>query len=349
MPGLAMTLYAIDEPQPGPRWQALFDATWSSYRRWYLRDGEMVRPSLSQARAELAAHMPELVPTWQRLQALTGGDEIAARMLALYNPPLNVAGCSQAVLRRDREPAVLVRNYDHDPALFERVVYRSAFTGRQVIGTGDCLWGLLDGMNDDGLAVSLTFGGRRVAGQGFGVQLIVRYLLETCKTVASAHRQLERLRVQSSYNLTMLDATGAAITVEIAPDRPPVLADGLLATNHQGVVDWPEYAVWTRTVERERRLHELLDEPGIEREGLVQAFLRPPLRQVGYQDGLGTLYTAVYRPADGAVEYRWPSSTWRQSFDDFRAGAHTVMLPTEAPGDSDAATPDMFCAGASPG
>ena len=28
MSGLAMTLYAIDEPRPGPRWQALFDATW---------------------------------------------------------------------------------------------------------------------------------------------------------------------------------------------------------------------------------------------------------------------------------------------------------------------------------
>jgi predicted choloylglycine hydrolase len=274
--------------------------------------------------------MPELVPTWRRLCELAGRDEVAARMLALYNAPPYVTGCSQAVLRSDPAHAVLVRNYDYGPDLFERVVYSSAFTGRRVIGMGDCLWGLLDGMNDAGLAVSVTFGGRRVVGSGFGVQLIVRYLLETCTAVVSAHRALERLRVQCPYNVTLLDATGAAMTVQIAPDRPPAVADGLLATNHQGLIDWPEYATWTRTIERERRLHELLDEPGIERERLVQAFLDAPLRHSSYREGMGTLYTAVYRPADGVVDYCWPSSRWRQSFDDFRSGAHTVTLPLEA-------------------
>jgi predicted choloylglycine hydrolase len=330
MSGLPMTLYAIDEPRPGPRWQALFDATWPAYRRWYLRDGAAARPSLPQARAALETHVPELAGTWRRLCALAGGDELAARMLSLYDPPPYVRGCSQAVLARDPAHAVLVRNYDYHPDLFERVVYASAFTGRRVIGMGDCLWGLLDGMNDAGLAVSMSFGGRRVRGRGFGVQLIVRYLLETCATVDQARRTLKRLKVQCSYNLTLLDAAGAAATVQIAPDRPPVTADGLLATNHQGPVDWPQYATWTRTVERERRLHELLDEPGIERARLIQAFLRPPLRLTGYREGLGTLYTAVYRPADGVVDYFWPGSRWRQSFEDFRAGAYTVTLPSEA-------------------
>jgi predicted choloylglycine hydrolase len=51
-------------------------------------------------------------------------------------------------------------NYDYGLDLFERVVYSSAFTGRRVLGTSDCLWGLLDGMNDAGLGVSLAFGGR---------------------------------------------------------------------------------------------------------------------------------------------------------------------------------------------
>ena len=41
--------------------------------------------------------------------------------------------------------------------------------------------------------------------------------------------------------------------------------------------------------EREQRLHEL---PGIERERLIQAFLRPPLRHTRYREGHGTLYTA---------------------------------------------------------
>ena len=58
----------------------------------------------------------------------------------------------------------------------------------------DCLWGLLDGMNDAGLAVSLTYGGRRVLGHGFGIPLVLRYLLETCDNVRDASRVLKRLR-----------------------------------------------------------------------------------------------------------------------------------------------------------
>jgi hypothetical protein len=44
------------------------------------------------------------------------------------------------------------------------VVLGSAFTGRRVVGVSDCLWGLIDGMNDAGLAASLAFGGRRAVG-----------------------------------------------------------------------------------------------------------------------------------------------------------------------------------------
>lgn len=58
----------------------------------------------------MRAHLPELVPTWERLVELCGHDETAARMLTLWNVPAFQAGCSQAVLP-GTEP-VLVRNYD---------------------------------------------------------------------------------------------------------------------------------------------------------------------------------------------------------------------------------------------
>ena len=48
------------------------------------------------------------------------------------------------------------------------MVLRSGWQGRQVMGTSDGLWGLVDGVNDAGLSISLTFGGRRVVGEGFG-------------------------------------------------------------------------------------------------------------------------------------------------------------------------------------
>ena len=47
----SFTLSSIREEKPGPRWQALFAATWPAYRAWYLQDGDDARPDLATARA----------------------------------------------------------------------------------------------------------------------------------------------------------------------------------------------------------------------------------------------------------------------------------------------------------
>jgi predicted choloylglycine hydrolase len=321
---VALTFNAIEEPEPGPRWQARFAETWPAYRRWYLRDGDAARPSYPVARGMLRAHMPELVPVWERLVELADGGDLAARMLSLYDPPALVSGCSQAVLPGP-EP-LLVRNYDFDPALLEGVIHASALTGRRVLGMSDCLWGLLDGINDAGLAVSLAFGGRRVTREGFAIPLVVRYVLEVCETTAQVVDVLARLPVQASYNLTIVDRGGVAATARVAPDRPPVLGPVPVATNHQHVVDWDEHARATSSVEREHCLLALLADPALDEPGFVGAFLEPPLHSRAYAVGFGTLYTAVYRPGDGVAEYRWPGSCWRQSLDDFEEGSRTVRL-----------------------
>jgi len=140
---LSIAFRAIAAPQPGARWQARFRDAWPGYRRWFERDGDAARPSYAVARRMLHEHMPELVPAWTRLVELAGGGDRPARMLALYDPPPLVSGCSQAVL--GGEAPVLVRNYDFDPELLEGVIYATALRGRGVIGMSDCLWGLLDG------------------------------------------------------------------------------------------------------------------------------------------------------------------------------------------------------------
>ena len=188
-----VTVYSINEPTPGPRWKALFDATWPAYRSWYLSEGDSARPDLAEATAMLARHMPQLLPTYRRLVDLAGGDVVAARMLTMWNMPAFLPSCSQAVLAAP-EP-VLCRNYDYSPDLWEATIYSSAFTGRKVIGTGDCLWGLLDGMNDAGLVVSLTFGGRPGSGPGFAIPLVVRYLLEVAETAEQAKELLRGLPI----------------------------------------------------------------------------------------------------------------------------------------------------------
>lgn len=183
-----LTLYGINEPTPGPRWRALFEATWPAYRRWYLSEGAEARPTLTTAAAALATHMPELLPVWARLAEQTGYDDLATTMLTQWClPAFAPAGCSQAVVL-DPEPTLL-RNYDYHPDLFECVSLSTDYL-QPVIGTSDCLWGLLDGMNGHGLAVSLTFGGDRRTGPGFGIPLVVRYLLEVCHDTAGVREAL---------------------------------------------------------------------------------------------------------------------------------------------------------------
>jgi predicted choloylglycine hydrolase len=323
-----LTFYAIAEPWPDRGWQGLFAAAWPGYRHWYLREGAAARPDLDTCQRMLATHMPELVPAWHRLVELAGG-ELAARMLSLYNPPAYLAGCSQAVFPGADGPA-LVRNYDYAPQLLDRVVYGSALTGRRVVGMGDCLWGLVDGMNDAGLAASLAFGGRRVVGTGFGIPLVLRYLLEVCDTAAQARATLARLPVHMAYNVTVADRAGDHFTAFLGPDREPGFSRQRFATNHQEHPDWPRQAHATHSVERAAVLADLLAQP-LDLDPVVDRFLAPPLYSTGYDLGFGTLYTAVYRPAAGSIEYRWPGSVWPHTVPGFASGQHHVSLGGYAP------------------
>jgi len=311
---------AVREERPGRKLRGLYERGRHAYREWYLRDGEAARPSLEEARSALERHMPELAPHWSALVSAVGGDELDARMLTLYDPPPLLSGCSQAAL--PGAPA-LVRNYDYDPRLFDAVILETRLAGTRVIGTADQLWGLLDGVNDRGLAVSFTFGGRRCSGRGFSIPLAIRYVLETCATVPEGVAALARIPVQGAYNVTLVDSGANHATVWLAPGEAPVVSSDRAATNHQGVVDWPEHARWTRSVERLDRLEGLLDEDDAD---VIDGMLRDPLRSTRYDAGFGTLYTAVYRPAGGTVEYHWPGDTWSQSFATFREGRRVVEI-----------------------
>jgi predicted choloylglycine hydrolase len=324
-PGEELELEAVAEERPGPEWQARFETMWPAYRGWYLQEGDAQRPNWPECRDALAHHMPELVPTYERLVDLAGGGDLAARLLSLWRPPGFIVGCSQAVWTRD-EP-MLVRNYDYPASRLEGIVYLTRWGERRVIGMSDCLWGLLDGVNDAGLAVSLTFGGRPDVGEGFAISLVVRYLLETCDTVAEARAALERVPVHAPQNLSLLDRTGAHVTAYVGPGRPVRFVDTPATTNHQGTVEWPEYARAIRTEERERCVLDLLDDDGMTRARLVDAFLEPPLHNRQYAEGFGTIYTAAYHPTEGRVEYRWPDhEPWELSFEAFSPGSRTVGL-----------------------
>ena len=320
---------AISEDEPGHKWQALFQRHWSAYKRWFLSEGNKARPFYLSSLKKLKQHMPELLPTYEKLVELAGGGDIAARFLSLYCPPPYLSGCSQAVWTGFGAPPLLVRNYDYSPQLLEGVILKTAWNGRQVIASSDCLWGVLDGINEHGLAVSLTFGGRRIVGDGFGVPLLLRYVLEFCTNTSEAVEALMRIPSHMAYNVTILDRSGRFQTVFIAPDRAAIVKPIAVTTNHQKVVEWQQHAQATATLERERFLQFRLRESHDKPDRLVQSFLRSPVYSTAYDRGFGTLYTAVYQPHSGQVSYLWPNAEWRQSFAAFEEGERVIRFPSD--------------------
>jgi predicted choloylglycine hydrolase len=212
----------------------------------------------------------------------------------------------------------LVRNYDYHPDLMEGTLLLSAWHGKKVIATSDCLIGVVDGMNEDGLAISLTFGGRKEVGVGFGIPFILRYVLEFCGNVQEAVQALCSIPSHMSYNVTVVDRKGACKTLFLSPDRNPVITDAAFTTNHQGRVDWPENAVFNKTIERSDYLKELMDGQSPDANEMSDAFLRPPLYNTQYDQGFGTLYTAVYNPSERTIKIRWPQQDIQVSFDNFK-------------------------------
>ncbi len=269
--------------------------------------------------------MPELAATYDGLVELVGGGEAQARFLSLYAPTPIIRACSQAVCESDHGP-VLVRNYDHAPHLCDGVALATRWGGVGVHGLSDCLWGVLDGVNDAGLVVALAFGGRKVVGLGFSASLVVRYLLQTCSCVRDALHALARLPVYMSYNFSLLDRSGERVTAYTSPDRPAVFEAVDVSTNHQLGVEWPEYARFTQTIERFAHLSGMAGHRP--RLGpMIDAFLRPPLFRYDYRRGSGTLYTVAYDPRSMDISLYWHGlSTVFAPFDPNPARVHVKYI-----------------------
>lgn len=322
---MILVFNAVCEDKPGEKWKSLFDKTWPYYKQWFLAGGALARKGYQTSVANLKTYMPELLPVYEQLTQLAGGGDLQARFLSMYCPPAYMTGCSQMAITLD--DTILVRNYDYSPTAFEGVLFKSNWL-KPVMGISDSNWGLLDGINADGLAASLAFGGSSATGEGFGIPLLLRYVLETTSRVDEALEKLYTIPVHMAYNVTLADAEGNTATVYLAPGKEPYLAPVPCATNHQQVIEWPEYAKLTGTEIRKNVLENLLHNPATTEENLLHSFSVPPLFNYNYVKNFGTLYTSLYKTGAKSLKIYLPENNMlEQSFENFTERNLSLHLP----------------------
>jgi len=319
MTDMTLTFDAVSEPTPGPKWRARWDRSWPAYEAWFVARGGDGGPTASESRAALERHMPELVPTYDRLAELAGGTDRAKQFLSTWCPPTYLGGCSLAAVG-DAEDVRLVRNYDLSPTLNEGLLLRTEWTGRAVMGMVEFLWGLSDGINETGLSIALAYGGRAESGEGFGITTILRYVLETCDTVDEALTVLHRVPSHMAYNVVLADASGVTASVELSPGGGAKVMDKAIATNHQSGPTPADRPGFTQTKERHAHLSGL-ETPARD---LAKSFLEAPLIQTRYGEGFGTLFTAEYDPRATTLALTIAGERWDQSLDTFTEGQRTA-------------------------
>jgi len=213
----------------GEKLTLTYAKTWPAYHRWLSRAPERV--TAEEGRGQIQHYMPELLSTYDGLCHAFGADEQTCAFLCLYKPPVFRSGCSQA--SKTSHGIELVRNYDFPSQLSDRLLLHTNWNGTRVIAMTDCLWGVIDGMNEHGLAVSLAYGGRQVHGDGFAITIVLRYILEFCKTTEQAVKVLNHVPIHMPYNVTIVDRQGISKTVVICPGEKVQVTSLAFATNHQ--------------------------------------------------------------------------------------------------------------------
>lgn len=320
---LVLPIKSIDLEKHPELWGPFFNKTWPAYERWFLKEGVFARAGYLTSLSAFEKHLPELLPIYKSLCEEAGGGDLSSRYLSMYNPPPYMSGCSQIAWVRDNP--CLIRNYDYSPRYFEGMFMKTNWL-KPVMGMSDCNWGLLDGVNGDGLSASLTFGGRRITGNGFGIPIVLRYCLETCSNTSEAIQLLQKVPVHMSYNITLLDANNQYATVYMVPDGQNLVTEYQVGTNHQGEITWSDYAIMTKTVERMTLLENCIYDTAEKEHSLKQKFLQPPLYNSQFSKAFGTLYTASYSPIKKSVELMWPTKRMELELENFEEKRTQINL-----------------------
>jgi predicted choloylglycine hydrolase len=162
---------------------------------------------------------------------------LASWLLTLYNFG-DVHGCT-CFCFISHNKAILGRNSDMLPSMkktSESVIYRPD-EGYRFLGHSTALISMEDGINEHGLAVGMNFLATRQMKPGLNTGILIRHILESCKTVDEAINFLQEVPISSTQNIMLMDKSNNSAVVECSPQyvviRRPVNDEHfLVSANH---------------------------------------------------------------------------------------------------------------------
>lgn len=205
-------------------------------------------------RNEINKYYPEVV---EEIKGLAKGngcdfDFLCAMILTMYSYDCN-NHCSCFAYHDDNR-TVFGRNSDFLVSiekLYMNVIYSLdgvySFTGNTT-----AFIEIEDGVNEYGFACGLTFIPVRKIGIGYNVGILIRYLLEKCKTVNDALEEINKLPIASGGTLTMADTSGNIATIELAtkdinvihPKNHNVFATNIFISDKMKKLNIQEFDNW---------------------------------------------------------------------------------------------------------
>ena len=191
-----------------------------------------------QCEAEVRRVFPEIL---EEIRGLANGmqeqyEAVAAFLLTIgYGKPV---GCSSFACADDSR-VVFGRNYDFYLRLAkytESYITRPKGAHTSLANT-DIFLGREDGVNEEGVAISIHFVAAQLGTPGINFPIAVRYVLDRCSNAAEAVDFLTHVKFMTANNYLVADKGGEMAVIEASPAnlrirRPEEGEKFMVATNH---------------------------------------------------------------------------------------------------------------------
>ena len=146
---------------------------------------------------------------------------------------LEIPGCSMIAFKNDGK-VVFGRNSDLPP-IFRKISTSALYApsnGYPFIANSSAFVSAEDGINENGLAVGMTYVWAKELKAGFSSMFFVRYILEKCATAEEGLKAIQNIPIGGAYHLILADKNGI-VHVECSPQTIKINRGNLaVATNH---------------------------------------------------------------------------------------------------------------------